>query len=324
MRTLVPVLMLLAACSDPQDGADSGTVDTSTTTTTTGSGTQTPGCSVWLYTDEFDDDVLDISTYMEFRPWDRLLHLDRHLGDPYGMIIERQDLEYDERGNLIVTRIDPDGTAGYGEYTQTRTYDDQDRQIRLEHDDGDDGVVDWAEDTTWDGEDWVTVQTDFGADGSVEVLWTATYDDDGRYTGKFADDGQDGVIEYQDTLVYLHAAPRLDHNLQVDWEGDSVFDSDTLYLFNDDGYTTYVEVDSDLNGTPEIASSFTYADLDFEALQTVSTTEWFSDGSWRSDYSGTFTYDANALWSELWEEQIVLGDTEPSWWSHSEWDWTCE
>jgi hypothetical protein len=324
---LLLALPALSACGEPYETkrapVTSGSSPPTSSTVTTPTGTSTTGkhCTSWLYFDEFDDGTTDLSTFLEFAPYDDLVLLERHQGDYTGLIVASEEYAYDSDGNMTYARIDPDGTTGYGEWSEHFAYDANGHRLLIEHDDGDDGIVDWSEETTWEGDQWTQVLTDLGNDGIVDGIWKASWDADGRYMGKTLDDFADGSIDYVDVLNYTNAAPDLDHDFEIDYGNNDSIDVVFTNWYDNDDRLTFVGWDSDANGSIERTSQYTYADItEIAAFATIDISD-FIDSVWIAAYNATYEFDDDNLWESAYETQTEGADT--TWWASSTWDWTC-
>ena len=119
-------------------------------------------------------------------------------GDPY----TTGALEYDERGDIVRAEWTYYESGNF--YVTTFTFDDT-HHLRSEVDDPPGRDDDVTTTQTWNGDNLVEIDLDYGSDGTVDEIELRTYDDDDLWISSHWDYDADGTPEDRVTL---------------DWEAD--------------------------------------------------------------------------------------------------------
>jgi hypothetical protein len=138
-----------------------------------------------------------------------------------GTIDSTQETTFDENHQRVLLREDRDGDGVFERVTAYAHVWDQGRIIRIETDEGADGTLDGVEtrEYTLSGQLWRTVRDD-DADGTPERIDESTWDANGRRIRSAMDMPAGGVVETLHDYMYGN---------------DNVLDGRLLRRFNDSG-----------------------------------------------------------------------------------------
>ena len=127
---------------------------------------------------------------------------------------------------------------------------------------------------------------DFDGDGTVDLIYTFTFDANGNLTSEERDSDGDGTADVISTYTYDANGNRT--RSEYDSDGDGTSDRIYTYTFDANGNQTRSEYDSDGDGTVDEITTYTY-----DANGNLTSEERDSDGDGTADEITTYTFDAN-------------------------------
>ena len=127
---------------------------------------------------------------------------------------------------------------------------------------------------------------DSDGDGTVDQIYTYTYDANGNRTRTEYDSDGDGTADQIYTTTYDANGNRTRE--EYDSDGDGTADRIETYTFDANGNRTRSEYDSDGDGTVDEITTYTY-----DANGNRTSEERDSDGDGTADEITTYTFDAN-------------------------------
>jgi len=127
---------------------------------------------------------------------------------------------------------------------------------------------------------------DFDGDGTVDLIYTFTFDANGNQTKEEWDSDGDGTSDR--IYTYTFDANGNQTRSEYDSDGDGTVDEITTYTYDANGNLTSEERDSDGDGTADEIYTFT-----FDANGNLTRYEYDYDADGTVDEIDTYTYDAN-------------------------------
>ena len=127
---------------------------------------------------------------------------------------------------------------------------------------------------------------DFDGDGTVDLIYTFTFDANGNQTKEEWDSDGDGTVDQIYTSTFDANGNRT--RSEYDSDGDGTVDEITTYTFDANGNQTRREYDSDGDGTVDEITTYTY-----DANGNRTSEERDSDVDGTADEITTYTFDAN-------------------------------
>ena len=187
-------------------------------------------------------------------------------------------------------------------------------------------MPDWSEKTTWDGDNWVRADIDYGVNGQVDDVWYASWDADDRQLTQELDLAFNGYIDFIETRVYNSAAPSLNHLLEQDADNDGLIDLTEDREYDDQKRLTRAALDQTNDGVVEQVREWAYEDIAFvdDALSIFEIQTYDNvTGDLVVVYRQEFAFDPTTeLWDSMVEKTITPSGVE-SILSRTTWDWTC-
>ncbi len=143
----------------------------------------------------------------------RISYTNNESGEPVTVLFDFNDdgesdymvvHEYDSQGREIVLREDA-GADGNFEFVQVLTYNEAGK-LELEETDGNgDGVADQRLVHLWEGDRLLATSKDMDNDGTVDIMVSYEYSEDGNLTSILEDAGSDHV--YEAHILYEYSCP---------------------------------------------------------------------------------------------------------------------